>query len=420
MSSSPSSSGWCWCRGANRDKEDGVSSLAAALRRGLDAIERLSDRRAVLILVGLGLLLALPAMILPGDPNSDGLFYEVQAKELQGESRAEAIREIFDSEEAREAARIEDEPVGEFRILNPDWQIYSAQFYERRWLVPGLAIVVGAATGEKISTAVKTVSMLGYALIGAVLFGLLRRRFPVGVSLLAAIACMLLPSLYRWSFGQFVDSWGVLLESLGLLALVLVADRGLRWLPLWVASMLALSVTRDATMILGIAAAWVAIAQWRDAGTRSRNAWILVTGAVAALPALLLGGAPVRENLAYIIDGYNVPHDSSWAFVIDGYAGQLWATIEGNLTYPFGLGAPGLLVGLTAVLACAAIALVVVRRPSGDPFWLMAHGAVAGCAVLLLIANNPQGYRLELVLVPAIAAGFALGLSRLTTTFRTG
>ena len=388
-------------------------ALPDLLGRVLAALDRLGDRRAALLLVVLGLLLALPGLIAHGDPNSDGLFYEVQEKELQGESHALAMREVFDSAQAREAAVIEDEPSGSYRILNPAWERFSARFYERRWLVPGLAIGVGAVTGEGSQTAVKTVSMLGYALVGAMLFLLLRRRFPVSVSLLGAFACLLLPPLYRWSFGQFVDSWGLLLETLGLAALALVADRGLRWLPLWIGAMLALSVTRDATMILGIAAIWLAVAQWRDRQLLRRNFWILVTGALASLPALLLGGAPVRENLAYILAGYNVPADSSWGHVIAGYPGQLWATIQGNLDYPLERGAIGLALYVTVAAALAALTLVAVRRARGDAYWLAAHGAILGCVVLLLIAANPQGYRLELVFVPLIAIGFALALSRL-------
>lgn len=336
----------------------------------------------------------------------------MQAKELQGESHDEAMHDVFASEEARETAAIEDEPSGSYRVLNPAWQQFSAQFYERRWLVPGLAIGVGAVTGEGVPTALKTVSMLGYALIGAVLFLFLRRRFSVSVSILGALACMLLPPMYRWSFGQFVDSWGVLFETLGLLALVVVSDRGLRWLPLWIGAMLALSVTRDATMILGLAAVWVAVMQLRDRTSTRRNAWILASGALAALPALFLGGAPVRENLAYILAGYNVPTDTSWGHILSGYPGQLWATIEGNLTYPLEHGTAGLLLYAVVAASLAAIVLVAVRRARGDAFWLMAHGAILGCVVLLLVANNPQGYRLELVFVPAIAAGFAIALSR--------
>ena len=377
---------------------------------GLGALERLSDRGAVVLLIAVGLLLALPGLVLAGDPNSDGLFYEVQAKELQGESHDEAMHEVFASDEARETAAIEDQPSGSYRVLNPDWQHFSAQFYERRWLVPGMAIAVGSVTGESVPTALKTVSMLGYALIGAVLFIFLRRRFSTSVSILGALGCMLLPPMYRWSFGQFVDSWGVLLESLGLLALVLVADRGLRWLPLWVGAMLALSITRDATMILGLAAAWLAVMQLNNVGEVRRNAWILGSGALAAVPALLLGGAPVRENLAYILAGYNVPDDTSWGHIASGYPGQLWATVHGNLTYPLERGTAGLLLYGVVAVSLAAIALVAFRRPRGDAFWLVLRGAIVGCVVLLLIANNPQGYRLELVFVPVIAAGFALAL----------
>ncbi len=389
-----------------------AAALTDRLARTFAALDRLSDRWAVVLLLAAGLLLALPGLVLHGDPNSDGLFYEVQAKELQGESHDQAMHEVFDSERARETAAIEDEPSGAYRVLNPAWQRFSAQFYERRWLVPGLAIAVAEVTGESIGTAVKTVSMLGYALIGAILFLLLRRRFGVSTSILGALACLLLPPLYRWSFGQFVDSWGVLLETLGLLALVLVADRGLRWLPLWIGAMLLLSITRDATMILGIAALWLAVGQWRRRERLRRNVWILVAGAAAAVPALLLGGAPVRENLAYIYAGYEIPTDISWGHVIAGYPAQLWVTIEGNLTYPLDHGAAGLVLYAVVAVALAAIALVALRRPRGDAYWLMAHGAIVGCVVLLLVANNPQGYRLELVFVPAIATGFAIALSR--------
>ncbi len=390
-----------------------AAGLSTRLSQVFAALDRLSDRRAVGMLVMVGLLLALPGLIAAGEPNSDGLFYEVQAKELQGESRAQAMHEIFDSAQAREVAAIEDEPSGAYRVLNPAWQRYSAQFYERRWLVPGLAIAVGTVTGEGIQTAVKTISMLGYALIGAMLFLLLRRRFPVSVSVIGALVCLLLPPLYRWSFGQFVDSWGLLLETLGLLALVVVADRGLRWLPLWIGAMLLLSITRDATMILGIAAVWLAIAQWRRRELLRRNAWILASGAAASIPALFLGGAPVRENLAYILAGYEVPADASWGHVLAGYPGQLWATIEGNLSYPLDHGTAGLILYAFLAATLVAVALVALRRPRGDAFWLMAHGAILGCVVLLLIAANPQGYRLELVFVPVIASGFAIALSRL-------
>lgn len=379
----------------------------------MSALGRRADLWVVAGLVLIGLLLALPGLVKAGDPNSDGLFYEVQAKQLEGESHEQAMHEVFDGPRAQEAAAIEDEPSGAYRILNPEWQEYSAQFYERRWLVPGMAIAVGEVTGENVQTALKTVSMLGYAFIAAMLFLLLRRRFPIGIAAVAALACMLLPPVYRWSFGQFVDSWGLLLETLGLLALVLVCDRGLRWLPLWIGAMLALSITRDATMVLGIAALWLALGQWRSRDLLKRNLWILVSGAAAALPALAIGGAPARENLAYIYAGYNVPSADGWGDVISGYPDQLWLTIEGNLTYPLDHGTFGLALYAVVAVAIVAIVLAALQRPNGDAFWLAMRGATLGCAVLLLVANNPQGYRLEMVFVPVIAAGFAVAITYL-------
>src|SRR5215216_5492660 len=83
--------------------------------------------------------------------------------------------------------------------------------------------------------------LLGYLLVGPVLFLLLRRRFSTGLSAGLALACTLAPPVYKWSLGMRVDSWGLMLESLGFLAALLVKDEGRRWLPLWVAAIAALS-----------------------------------------------------------------------------------------------------------------------------------------------------------------------------------
>jgi hypothetical protein len=171
-------------------------------------------------------------------------------------------------------------------------------------------------------------------------------------------------------------------------------------------------------MILGLAALWLAVSQWRAPQLRRRNIWILVSGAAAAFPALLLGGAPVQDNLAYIYGGYNVPTDTSWGHVISGYPGQLWFTIQGNLEYPLHHGALGLALYAVVAVSIAAIALAIWQRPRGDAYWLVVRGATLGCVVLLLIANNPQGYRLELVFVPVIATGFAIAASRLLSVSR--
>jgi hypothetical protein len=56
------------------------------------------------------------------------------------------------------------------------------------------------------------------------------------------------------------------------------------------------------------------------------------------------------------------------------------------------------------------VALVALaRRPSdGDPYFSLMKAAVPVGVLLLLLANNPQAYRHELVLVPMLAAGVAV------------
>ena len=55
-----------------------------------------------------------------------------------------------------------------------------------------------------------------------------------------------------------------------------------------------------------------------------------------------------------------------------------------------------------------------MTRPSrGDPYFSLMKAAIPGCVVLLLLANNPQAYRLELVLVPIAAVGLAVLAIRL-------
>jgi hypothetical protein len=383
----------------------------SVLGRVYARVAGLSDGKAVALVLAIAFVFAIPGLVARADPNSDGLFYEAQAAELKGQSHDAAFNETFNGPRAREAARIEDPP-GTVRILDPRWDKFSAQFYERRWLVPALADAVSAVSGEGIPRALQTVSMFGYILLGPILFLLLRRRFAVWPSILTALGCLLLPPMYRWSFGQFVDSWGVLLETGGLLALILVAEKGLRWLPLWIASMALLSITRDATMILGIAAVLLLIAQRRSKEATRRNLIVVATGVITAAPALLLGGAPVKDNLAYILDGFTVPpraHET-WSYVIHGYPRELWFTIKENLHYPMkaGFAAPLAYVGLAFLVF--VVLMVIVRRTRRDVFWTVIKASIPGCVILLFIANNPQGFRLELVFLPVVAAGIALFL----------
>jgi hypothetical protein len=358
-------------------------------------------------------LVAAPGFVKLDEPNSDGLFYEVEKLRLQGHSEAEATRMVFDAPIARQTALIEDE-LDEPRVLDPAWVEYSKRFYRRRWLVPALAAAVEPLVGDRPGRALRVASLIGYVLIAPVLFLLLRRRFSTWLSAVLAVACTLAPPVYKWSLGMRVDSWGLLLETLGLLAAVLVADRGRRWLALWVVAIAALSITRDATAIVLPAVLWLLVVKWRDPTARRTNAALLGTGLVAALPAFVLGGTPVRDNLAYVIAGYNIPDESSWSYVASGYLDQLWRTISTDLTYPADFALP-VAIALYAGLALAAAALVaLVARPSGgDPYFSLMKASLPGCVLLLLLANNPQAYRLELVFVPMAAVGLAILAMRL-------
>jgi hypothetical protein len=362
------------------------------------------------VLVGLVVaVVAVPGFIRLDKPNSDGLFYEVQRLQVEGHSEADATRIVFQGPMGRQTADIEDRPSHVRRVLDPAWVEYSKRFYARRWLVPAVAAAVAPVVGEHPGRALRWASLLGYLLLAPVLFLLLRRRFDPWPSALLAIACTLAPPVYKWSLGMRVDSWGLMLETLGFLAAVLVKDRGLRWLALWVAAIAALSITRDATAILVPAALWLLIVQWRRPAERRVNLALVGTGIAAALPAFILGGTPLRDQLAYVITGYKIPADDSWSFVASGYFDQLWRTIKTDLSYPTDFPLPVELVlyaGL--VVAAAAIVAVALHRSRRDPYFSLAKAAIPGCFLLLLLADNAQAYRLELVFVPIAAIGLAL------------
>ena len=52
-----------------------------------------------------------------------------------------------------------------------------------------------------------------------------------------------------------------------------------------------------------------------DPDARRTNLALLGTGVAAALPAFLVGGTPVRDQLAYVIVGYKIPEHNSWSFM---------------------------------------------------------------------------------------------------------
>jgi len=244
-------------------------------------------------------------------------------------------------------------------------------------------------------------------LFGVLLYALLRRRFSPAVAGAVSGACLLLPALRDWSFAPLTDSWGLALQCGALLAAVLALEReGWRWLALLAASVLALAFTRDATVLIVIATGAVALL------TRTRrSAAVLATAVAASIPAPLLFGASFKEQLAFDFNDFGIPKDTSWSFVLHHWPGALRNTLD-NDALQLGRGSYGLAfvaAGLFALLAVALVRAAVTRR---DPFFVLVAASLVGCVVMVVLAPNYTHLRLELVFVPALAAGGALVAER--------
>lgn len=367
---------------------------------------RLPDWLVAGLLLVFGILLTLPYSGPNVDWSPDGLFYEAQKQEVQGDDAETARREVFSSELAVPVKEAEsDLPPRLRRIEDPEWVNYSAQFYRRRWTVPVMAAALDPIFGTR---SLEEVSLIGLALLPPLFYLLLRRRFGPGVSAAASVFCAVLPPLLETANGPVTDSWGLVLLVAGLLVALLVRDRGVGWLPLWVAIVLVLSVTRDLTVVLVIAAGWLAFRE------RSRRTIALVvSGVIASIPAPLVFSAPLRDNLAYVLNDFRIPSDTSWSWIISHYPGQLSDLISADAKYPFNSTFPALFVLAMGVVVLAGLILVVVPRTNTDAYLSLIRAAAVGGIFTILISVNYTGLRLELVFLPAVATGVALLCERL-------
>lgn len=335
-----------------------------------------------------------------GDPpqwKPDALFYEAQLLEIRGVPKTEALHRVFTGPLA--APRRQDEAKkraeAKPRVSDPAWVEYSAQFYRRRWVVPILAAAIEPAFG---TNSLQIVSLTGFVLVGPLLYLLLRLRFGRLPSVLAAAACVSLPPLRYWAEMPQTDSFAVAMEALALLAAMLALERGRRWYPFFLLSMLLLAFTRDASAIVLIAVAWLALR------TRSRRSYGLVAGAAAAtaVPPLVFG-APLRVSLAYMFDNFYIPADTSWGFVLGQYPKGFRRVEIQDVDYlthhPF--------TGLAVV--GGLLALYALRRR--DPLVTMTRAAGLACLGLVALQPNPTGLRLELVFIPVLAVGLAMLLA---------
>lgn len=327
----------------------------------------------------------------------DSLFYEAQLLRVQGTPKDEALRKVFNGPLAapRVAEELRDTPPARRTVASPTWVAYSSRFYERRWVVPALGAAVEPVLGDD---SLRAVSLAGYILAGLLVYALLALRFRAWIAAVVSLGVLALGPLRYWSLLPLTDSFGVALEAAALATAVLALRRSKPWLPVFALTMLTLSFTRDATLVVVAGLAWVALRQ------RSRRALVtLATGVVASLPAPLLFGAPTREIMAYTLNQFRPPAHATWGFIRSRYVNGEKGLVKDDLTYlvhhPY--------VGLFAV--GGLVALYAIRNRGDDAAALM-RGAVVGAVALLLVAPNYTALRLELPFIPLAAYGVALGL----------
>lgn len=358
------------------------------------------DLLVSLVLLLFGLFLVLPHFWGSLEWSPDGLFYQAQVREIRGEGRYAALDHVFDSPGAQ-PLREEEEglPPDKRRIANREWVDYSSQFYRRRWTVPLAAAALTPIAGLR---SLEIVSLLGLVVLAPLFFLLLRRRFSRWSSFLAAAFCVILPPVINLAGAPRTDSWGLALLVVALLAGLVVLERGGWWFALWIVAMLILSFTRDETIVAITAIGWLAFRQ------RSRRAAITTgVGVLAALPAVLIFSAPVRDNLAYVLNEYRVPTDTSWSSILSGFPHQLFSVIRHDIDFPFQTATPVWSV-LLAAIAVVGVVMLLVGPRRGGALPTMARGSLFGAAATILLSVNYTELRIELVFLPAIAVGVAL------------
>jgi hypothetical protein len=388
--------------------------------RALQGVGAVYSRHATLISVALVVVLALvvqSARFTGRIPwSADSLFYQAQVYELRGDSQTAAMQKAFAGEPKAVVGRdiLRWHP-GNTSVSNPGWIKFSARFYRRRWLVPAIAAVLYPFAHLRSLT---DAAILGYVAIGLLLFALLRQRFSAGLSLAVAAACLLLPPVREYGGYPLTDSWGLAMELTALLAAVIALERGGWSLAGFGAAMLVLSFTRDATIAVVIAVAWVmAVLRTR------RAAAVFSVGLCASIPAPVIFGVPLVQQLTWQLDGYRYPAGASWSYVLHHYPSAILNVVHHDLVYPGGLQWPYVMYLGAAVLA-AAVGYMLVKSPRRDPFYLLQKGLIAGGVPTVLLAVSYTNMRLELVFMPLVAVALAftgdrlLALAALTGPYR--
>ena len=323
---------------------------------------------------------------------TDALFYQAKTEQILGAEAKAARERVFggplSAYERGLEAQSPDEPR---RVSDPAWVEYSSSFYQRRLLLPALAAALKPLLGIR---ALQVLSLLGFVLVPALLFLLLRRRFSLGASFAVSAAVILWPPLRAWSVFPLTDSSGLALLVAGLLCGLLVYERGPRWLVPWTLCVCALAFTRDIAFMLVVPALGL-LALERD----RRSLALVACGIAAAIPALLVHSVSESKELAYVFADHTIPTDTGWGAVLSEYPSQLGHMAGRYLDYAAGN-------PLVVLFAAAGMVAAFALGPRRDRLTILLWGTLPGYLLLLVVGPAFSAFRYELVLVPLIAFGY--------------
>jgi hypothetical protein len=345
-----------------------------------------------IVLAGLAIVSVRPAFDRPVNWTPDGLYYQARLLQIRGESHDAAYSETFRGPLSASLRAKDPTKTG-----NARWVKYNEPFYQRRVAVPLAGAALYSLTKNR---SLLDISLAGYVAAILALFGLLLLRFRLWIAAGVTAATILLQPLVTNSKVPLTDSWGLALEIAALAAAMIVLQRGLRWLPLWIGAIVLLAFTRDSTWIPVLAAGWLAVRY------RTRiPVTLFLTGLAAALPALVMYKAPVRDLLALLVNNSQPSANTSWGFIASHYPRAVVDLVRANVGFlrrGEWYTAFYLVGGVVALLA-----LVWRKRVTGPWANLMTAGAVLAF-VYVLAAPVFSAFRLELVFVPMAAFGLAL------------
>ena len=126
--------------------------------------------------------------------------------------------------------------------------------------------------------------------------------------------------------------------------------------------MLALSFTRDATLVLVLATGWVWVRARTWAAVR-----VLLIGIAASIPAPALFRVPLAKQMAWALAYFHIPSDTSWGYVLPHTPKALAHVAYNDFLDPSTLSIPVLAYVVGAAIL-AAVVYMLFATPRRDPY----------------------------------------------------